>query len=250
MPKQNHPNKSSKIYFPTNPTTISNNQTHYQQNYLKAYLIDQQKKNEELTNIITDFHEHTIQSQDSQLAQIHTINDKLQVNDSITKDLLQHLSNLNEQTNNIYEQIHVLENASNEQKKLILEEAIRHTALFDQILYQDRDISILTDKMKEFNEIAVEMREKLNHIDSAYETVEEKLTLQEIFHETILENLEETNGNVNKLRRQMDYLKEIIFERANYLTKKLEEYINSLKLPVQRFFVKLDKEEQEKPKKP
>ena len=243
MPIDKNSNKTSNVYLPVHPKNELNNQSHYEYNYLQTYLINQQKQNKELSTILSTFQEYSIQSQDHQLNKINDIDYKLQQNDFLTKDLFHKLANLDEQTRFITKQLESMEKSSAEQKELVLEEAMRHTALFDQILYQDRDISFLTDKMNEFNQLAVEIKERLEHTDTVNEKIKEKLTLQEVFHETILENLEDTNGNVNRLTRQMEHIKEIIFERVHYLADKVEDNLKGITQPVQRFFIKTNKKD-------
>ena len=248
MPTDNQRNNTSRVYLPTHSKNELNNQSHYQHNYLQSFLINQQQHKEDLSLLISKFHEHSVQLQNHQLSKINDLDDKLTSSDIVARDLHDKLAFLEEQTNLINEQLQFIESSSVEQKELAQEEALRHTALFDQIIHQDRDISFLTEKMNEFNELAGEWKEKLVDSESLYAKVEEKLSIQEVFHKTILENIEETNGNVSKLSRQMEYIKEIIFERVHFLADKVEENLKSIAQPVQRFFFKVDKEDQDKRK--
>ncbi|KAB7671152.1 hypothetical protein [Bacillus sp. B1-b2] len=240
-----HSEKSGKIYLPASNKNHFHNQTHYQHSYMKSYLSNQQQQTEKLTSLIEALQAHTLLAQDYQKDKIDKMEQNLTNHHVLTGELSEKLSILNEQTNSIYAQLTDMEQIQAKQKEIIHEESLRNTALFDQIINQDRDISHLTEKTDEFSILANEVKEKMHQSEVIYTKLEEKLILQEVFHQTILENIEDTNGNVSKLSRQLDHIKEVIFERIHYLTSKLEENMKSIARPVQRFFIKLDQQEKD-----
>lgn len=243
MPINNHIEPSSKVYLPKLPAESLNNQSHFQHNYLQDYLINQKLQNENLATLVTKFQEDSIERQEKHSKQINAIGFKLELNDSVTKELLTQFASLDEETSKIEEQLDSLVLLSKEQKEAMKEESLRHTALFDQLTFQEQDISLISKKMDEFNHLASEMKTKFDETETSYHNISEKLDIQEIFHQTILESIEETNGNVNKLSRQIEHMKEILFERVHYLAEKLENNVKSIAQPIQRFFLQSKKDE-------
>ncbi|WP_312095745.1 hypothetical protein [Niallia sp.] len=243
MPTNKHVVPSSKVYLPKLPAETLNNQSRFQYNYLQDYLLTQKLQNDYLANLVAKFQEDSIERQEKHFKQINAIDSKLQLNDAVSKDLLTKLATLDKETSKIEGQLDSLVALSKEQKEIMSEEALRHTALFDQLTFQEQDISLIAKKMDEFNDLAAEMKTKLDETGSSYHNISEKLDIQEIFHQTILESMEETNGNVNKLSRQIEHLKEILFERVHYLAEKIENNMKSITQPIQRFFLHTEKDE-------
>ncbi|CAI9392033.1 hypothetical protein ACTQ5K_22005 [Niallia sp. Sow4_A1] len=243
MPINDQIPPNSKVYLPKLPAESLNNQSHFQQNYLQDYLLTQKLQNEYLATLVTKFQEESLEKQEKHFKQINAIDSKLQLNDSVTKDLLTKLAVLDEDTAKIEEQLASLVTLSKEQKEIINEESLRNTALFDQLTFQEQDISLIAKKMDEFNDLATDMKTKLDETESSYHNISEKLDIQEIFHKTIIENIEETNGNVNRLSRQIEHMKEILFERVHFLAEKIENNVKSIAQPIQRFFLHSEKDE-------
>ncbi|WP_400247892.1 hypothetical protein AB3U99_12235 [Niallia sp. JL1B1071] len=243
MPINDQIAPASKVYLPKLPAESLNNQSHFQHNYLQDYLLTQKLQNEYLATLVTKFQEESMKKQEKYFKQINAIDSKLQLNDSVTKELLANLAVLDEETSKIEEQLDFLVTLSKEQKEIMNEETLRNTALFDQLTFQEQDISLIAKKMDEFNDLATEMKTKMDETESSYHNISEKLDIQEIFHQTILESMEETNGNVNKLSRQIEHMKEILFERVHFLAEKIENNVKSIAQPIQRFFLHSEKDE-------
>lgn len=243
MPTNNPVNPSSKVYLPKLPAETLNNQSHFQQNFLQDYLLNQRIQSEHLTTLLKSFQEESFERQENHFRQISEIDYKLELNDSISQDLLEKLAVLDKETSKIEEQLDFLAQLAQEQKEITSEETLRQTALFDQLLFQEKDISTISSKMDNFNHLATEMKTKLDETESSYQQISKKLDIQEIFHQTLLESMEETNGNVNKLSRQIEHVKEILFERVHYLSEKIENNLKSIAQPIQRFFLHSDKDD-------
>ncbi|HEO8418277.1 hypothetical protein [Niallia sp. FSL W8-0635] len=243
MPTNDHTEPSSKVYLPKLPAESLNNQSRFQHNYLQDYLLNQQRQSENLSTLVTKFQEDSFEKQEEHFRQINAISSKMELNDSVTKELLTRLAALDQETSKIEEQLNSLFLLSKEQKEIMKEESLRHTALFDQLSFQEQDISLISQKMDEFNHLAAEMKTKFDTTETSYHNISEKLDLQEVFHQTILESMEETNGNVNKLSRQIEHMKEILFERVHYLAEKIENNVKSIAQPIHRFFLQSEKDE-------
>lgn len=243
MPTNNHMEPSSKVYLPKLPAESLNNQSRFQHNYLQEYLLNQKLQNESLATLVTKFKEDSFERQEEHFKEISAISSKIELNDSITKELLARLSALDQETSKIEEQLDSLTLLSIEQKDVMKEESLRHTALFDQLTFQEQNLSLISKKMDEFNQLAYEMKTKFDETENSYHNISEKLDIQEIFHQTILESMEETNGNVNKLSRQLEHMKEILFERVHYLAEKMENNVKRMAQPIQRFFLQSEKDE-------
>lgn len=104
-------------------------------------------------------------------------------------------------------------------------------------------ISNLTETLEDFKQSTAALQEKINQTEETQQHIEEKLELQEIFQKTVLEKVEDTDGKISKLSRQMDYLKEVIFERIEFLAAKFEDNLKSIVIPVQKFFIKTNEKE-------
>ncbi|MEK4747541.1 hypothetical protein NST77_08295 [Niallia sp. FSL W8-0177] len=243
MPINEHHSNSSKIYLPKLSAESLNNQSRYHHNYLQEYLFKQHKQNEQLMTLWNKFQEDSIEKQKKHLQQFNEIDSKLELNDSATKELLTKFTALDNETSKIEEQLDTIILLAQEQKDLTEEESLRQTALFDQLSFQEKDIAMISNKMEDFNQLATDVKTKITETETNYQHIAEKLDLQEIFQQTLLESMKETTGSVNKISRQLDYLKEFIFERIHYLAEKIENNIKSISQPIQRFFVSSEKDE-------
>ncbi|MEK4652042.1 hypothetical protein [Niallia sp. FSL W8-0954] len=243
MPINEHHSNSSKIYLPKLSAESLNNQSRYHHNYLQEYLFKQHKQNEQLMTLWNKFQEDSIEKQKKHLQQFNEIDSKLELNDSATKELLTKFTALDNETSKIEEQLDTIILLAQEQKDLTEEESLRQTALFDQLSFQEKDIVMISNKMEDFNQLATDVKTKITETETNYQHIAEKLDLQEIFQQTLLESMKETTGSVNKISRQLDYLKEVIFERIHYLAEKIENNIKSISQPIQRFFVSSEKDE-------
>ncbi|PAD27702.1 hypothetical protein CHH62_01175 [Niallia circulans] len=216
MPTKEHHSNSSKVYLPKLSAESLNNQSHFQHNYLQEYLFKQHKQNEQLMTLWYKFQEDLIEKQKKHLQHFNEIDSKLELNDSATKELLTKITDLDNETSTIEAQLDTLILLAEEQKELTREE---------------------------FNQLAADVKTKITETETNYQHIAEKLDLHEIFQQTLLESMKETTGSVNKISRQLDHLKEVIFERVHYLAEKIENNIKSISQPIQRFFVSSEKDE-------
>lgn len=248
MPINKDHSNSSKVYLPKLPAESLNNQSHFQHNYLQEYLFKQQKQNEQLMTLWNDFQEASIKRQKMHFQQFNEIDAKLELNDLATKELLTKFASWDNETSQLEEQLDTLLLLAQEQKESTREETLLQTALFDQLSFQEKDISMISNKMEEFNQLATDVKAKITETETNYRQIAEKLDMQEIYQQAILEKMDETNGSVNKISRQLDHLKEVIFERVHYLAEKIENSIKSISQPIQSFFVSSEKNETTKNK--
>lgn len=112
----------------------------------------------------------------------------------------------------------------NAQLESILEkEAATKLSLMDQVSELNKryqEIANRLERNEEANQqLSVQMQEQL---ELQKETAE-KITKQEEFHGCVLERLDTQEALLDKVARQVNHIRSILFERTNYLAEKIDD---------------------------
>lgn len=108
-----------------------------------------------------------------------------------------------------------------------------YETLLAQSSIQETAILELSRKLDNLEKPTEKILEELTVITDDQATIKDKIETQDIYHQSVMEKLESQDALNEKLSRQIDHLKSIIFERTAYLTENFKSLIS----PVKSFFV-------------
>ncbi|WP_445487086.1 hypothetical protein [Niallia sp. 03133] len=237
MPSKYVQTHASIIYKPEQRVEDFPNQKTFHHNFSQDYMHKQQIGQEKLTELILQLQQTSNKNEDTQNKRLDTMNHKLLKQENLSTDLLNSISDQRASSLSFHEKLEALEVLLKQNTQAVANEAIINQAILDQVSYQELTVATATNKLDDFVQIANQMQKQLEKAEDNYHEVSEKLELQEIFHQIILEKMDENEANINKISRQLDTLKSILFERFNFLVEKWETNFKSLSEPVQRFFL-------------
>ena len=119
---------------------------------------------------------------------------------------------------------------------------MNHEKIFQMLGLATRARKIITGEelvVKENESIAEQTRKQ----EELYEEFSNKLNLQEVYHNTVMERLDQQEGLIKKLSGELDHLRSVIYERASHIIEKVESNISRMAKPIQRFFVNTEEKE-------
>ncbi|WP_437832001.1 hypothetical protein ACQRXC_09645 [Niallia taxi] len=235
--------QSSPVYLPETNITAATSQSVFQYNYLEAYMAAQHAKSEMLRMKLEDIYLQANNNTQEQAEKLQQLEELLYIQGNVTDQVLEETKNNQDHLKAVLQSALTAEKLAKENAQKLSDEQNVHTAILDQFVFQDKAISNLTETLEDFKQTTAALQEKINQTEETQQQIEEKLELQEIFQQTVLEKVEDTDGKISKLSRQMDYLKEVIFERIEFLAAKFEDNLKSMVIPVQKFFVKTNEKE-------
>ncbi|MCQ6275472.1 hypothetical protein JMM81_10935 [Bacillus sp. V3B] len=202
--------------FKNQENVHASNQEFAKYNYLTELLNEQKKANMELMRSITELKSRYRQQEVAQKDQWNQI--KYQINDlkmsnlhheEFESQLGQRLETLDEKSSYLQEVVE----SKNFVAKSILEE-------INRLSESDREIA---DRLKESEVSNQVLSAQLNEQMDHQKEITEKLSIQEEHQVDVLKRLDTQEALTEKISRQLNHIRSIIFERTNYLAIKLEE---------------------------
>jgi hypothetical protein len=103
--------------------------------------------------------------------------------------------------------------------QLVGKEELIHQTILAQLSTHENQTMNLINKINQLeNELSEQIKQHQNtHIDIA-----SKLDVQDVYHQTVMERLDQQEANAFKIIRQLDHIKSIFFERIAHLADKIE----------------------------
>ncbi|MGN7179116.1 hypothetical protein [Cytobacillus sp. SAFR-174] len=98
---------------------------------------------------------------------------------------------------------------------------------------------------QQFSSFSEEAEKKFKTQEQLKEELSNKLHEQELASKSIMERLHRQEAITEKISRQLDHLKSIVYERASHLTERFEKSIKQLAKPVHSFFVSQEEKAKE-----
>ncbi|MCM3094292.1 MULTISPECIES: hypothetical protein [unclassified Cytobacillus] len=98
---------------------------------------------------------------------------------------------------------------------------------------------------QQFASFSEEAEKKLKSQEQLKEELNMKLLEQEQASRSIMERLHSQEANTEKISRQLDHLKSIVYERASHLSERFEKSLKQLAKPVHSFFVNQEEKAKE-----
>ncbi|ASV69600.1 hypothetical protein [Cytobacillus kochii] len=216
---------------------ITSNQDVYRKNYLSDLLEEQSQLNHKVSKQHRDLqhqleetyedlmsfakdesirHEKNIQQYNEDWTALQSACQAQEQNQLEMNGYLQQIENKNE------ELLIQLRTSQSSYETLLAQSSIQETAILE-----------LSRKLDNLEKPTEKILEELTVITDDQATIKDKIETQDIYHQSVMEKLESQDALNEKLSRQIDHLKSIIFERTAYLTENFKSLIS----PVKSFFV-------------
>lgn len=216
---------------------ITSNQDVYRKNYLSDLLEEQSQLNHKVSKQHRDLqhqleetyedlmsyakdesirHEKNMQQYNEDWTALQSAYQAQEQNQLEMNGYLQQIENKNE------ELLIQLRTSQSSYETLLAQSSIQETAILE-----------LSRKLDNLEKPTEKILEELTVITDDQATIKDKIETQDIYHQSVMEKLESQDALNEKLSRQIDHLKSIIFERTAYLTENFKSLIS----PVKSFFV-------------
>ncbi len=111
-------------------------------------------------------------------------------------------------------------NAINEMKHQFLNQEVVQANNWDKIVHQLNEISTSNQKHSEYEELIIHL---LKTQEELQKQLSEKISKQEEFQTGVLTRLDQQEALTEKISRQLNHIRSILFERTNYLAEKIDE---------------------------
>jgi vacuolar-type H+-ATPase subunit I/STV1 len=111
-------------------------------------------------------------------------------------------------------------NAINEMKHQFLNQEVIQANNWGKIANQLNEISTSHQKHTEYEELIIHL---LKTQEELQKQLSEKISKQEEFQTGVLTRLDQQEALTEKISRQLNHIRSILFERTNYLAEKIDE---------------------------
>jgi hypothetical protein len=233
--------------FKNDATIVEQNQRHSKIDSLSEWMQEQQETSASLNRHIGDLEMLLQQQKKLQLNQLTTIRNhlnELHVNDSRHDQF----------EKNVTRTLTRLDSKQKEFHQMLVDERAVDKEFRVQFSESTKEIAERLEKVALANEeIAVKVSEQLDH----QRQLSDQILHQEDAQKIVITRLDNQEGITEKMARQLDHLRSILYERTNFLTEKIENsytmttsYLSKLLMeseqPMARFLMNPKAEEKQK----
>jgi hypothetical protein len=216
----------SKVFTPEKPLNHSNQQS-FRLNYLSEFVSRQIKQNEEINHSIDKVMTIVNTSHQSQEKKIDKIINDQQQQKQQSDSFLVKVDNHEKTTEVIIDSLQHIKTHQEQLNESIQNEKLINQAILDQLNFQDSQIRLTNSQLDIYVLLAQQLSEQLINQEKLLKEMEQKLEVQDVYHSTVMTKLDKQDAMNEKIIRQLDYLKTIIYERANLIAEKVETSIQS-----------------------
>lgn len=216
----------SKVFTPKKPANDSNQQS-YRLNFLNEFMSNQLKQNDEINQSINQI--------------VETVNTTHQVHEKKIDQVLQNhhqqkkqsdyflekVENYDKTTEEILTSLDDIKNYQDQLNGSIASEQLLNQAILDQLNYQDQQLRQTNSQLVNYVNLAGQLSEQLIYQEQLLKEMEQKLQVQDIYHQTVMTKLDNQDAMNDKILRQLEHLKSIVYERVNIIVEKVETSFQS-----------------------
>jgi hypothetical protein len=217
---------SSRVFTPEKPTNLPN-QHSYRLNYLTEFVSQQVNQNLEIKHSINKIVEtvntthqnqekkidQVLQDQHLQKKQSDFFREKVESHGKTSEDILHSLDHI--------------KNYQDQLNESMLNEQLLNQAILDQLNFQDQQLRHTNSQLESYVALAGQLSEQLIIQGQLLKEMEQKLQVQDVYHQTVMSKLDKQDAINDKIIRQLDHLKAIVFERANIIVEKVDSSFQS-----------------------
>lgn len=243
-------NNESKpsLYKQQSEIVVMSNQKFYRKNSLEEFLNNQEKVNQSLEMSTNKVNNILNETKYEQLQQFNHLVTQLEEQEKRTTPLIENLDTQQEVYDMFLLRLNKLENLNHDLIQKHDDKELIHQAMIDQLTIQDNTIQKMSKNIDNYTEIQQDLNSQIINQHKTNEEILMALELQEAFHKTILEKLDQQDALNQKTARELDTLKSTLFERVNDIVEKIEDnykqivsYIGKL-FNNKKSYVKMDEE--------
>jgi hypothetical protein len=110
--------------------------------------------------------------------------------------------------------------AINDMKNQFLTQEVVQASQWDKVTSQLNDLRTNNQEHKEYEELIIDL---LKTQEELQKQLSEKLSKQEEFQKGVLTRLDQQEALTEKIFRQINHIRSILFERTNFLAEKIDE---------------------------
>lgn len=220
------------------PQHSQSNQNIFRYNNLDELLKSQEVIHQKLTDSIESMEKLFQTSHEDQNERNQTLTNRMEKQDTIQDEILASLTKLE---STVTKKLETLYTEQNELIQAVDKDESFHQALLAQLSTHDQTSNRLMFKLHELEEkISTEFNEK---IQKCQRELTSKIEIHDIYHQTVMERIDQQEAIAHKMDRQLDSLKSIVYERIANLTEKIESQSKQMIKTFSGFFFKPTKQE-------
>ncbi|MEH7119868.1 hypothetical protein V7128_20965 [Neobacillus vireti] len=209
--KQVHPN-----LFKNNSQLAESNQTISRQDFLTELMKDQQQTTTALNQALAELQLRYQQQTAAQNTQWKQVDYQL-------SDLKNNTLRQQKFENEMVTNLHSLHEKHVQIEAIVEKETLERKTLTEQISQISKTCDSIADRLDKNEETQLQLVEQMQEQLDMQKQAAEKLTKQEEIHGGMLERLDSQDALLDKLARQVNHIRSILFERTNYLAGKIED---------------------------
>ncbi|MDF2902682.1 MAG: hypothetical protein K0S25_320 [Bacillus sp. (in: firmicutes)] len=207
-----------KVHLSTSKL-VETNQMEFRLQFLAEVLKYQDSINQKLTDSIESISsllQSNISDREEQNIRMESTIENQQI---VQKQIQNHLQKIEA---GIYEKLDQITGDQMEFAQMVNKEDLLHQAILAQLGTQEQSTLNLLRKMNEFEMVSQELSDLVKNQLNNQNEITSKLDVQDVYHQTVMERLDQQEAVSHKVNRQLDSLKAVIFERIGHLAEKIE----------------------------
>ncbi|WP_449621512.1 hypothetical protein [Robertmurraya sp. Marseille-Q9965] len=220
----------------------SSNQKEFRRSYLQDIFDGQANINSSLAKSIKQVRHFIKSTRETQSNQMAEVINKLKQQEELDSQVLHFIEQQEQITESLMQRLELLEKNNGALLEKMEADGLLTQAILKQQSVQDTILSKIADKLDE----NVAISDQLKKQDEVYDEFTNKLNLQEVFHNTVMERLDQQEGLIKKINGEIDHLRSVVYERASHIVESMEKNFQRITSPIQRFFVSKDDKEKAK----
>ncbi|UQD52049.1 hypothetical protein C0971_08510 [Bacillus methanolicus] len=210
-----------KLYI-TQSSLQDPNQNLFHLNYMAQFIDQQQSVNQQLSDSFQEVNVLLNHAKSEQTNYFEEVLNRIEQQESFSRQLDSLLKKHEQTAQVILERLSELEQLQKGIEKQAEGEGLVHQAILDQLSFQDQKFDGLTNKIEEYGRMNQEFKHQLEKQQTIFADISQKLNNEEIYHKTVMERLDQQDALSHRLSRQLDHLKENIFEKFSHLSEQLQ----------------------------
>lgn len=211
------------LYKQSTTVEATSNQQIFRRNYLHEFMENQQHMNGELKHASTHLNTLLQETKHEQHKYYQELTKQLVDQEKRTVPLLENINKQEEVYELFIQKFSAIDSFNKDIIKKHEEDGVMNQTIIDQLTLQDTAINQFAKKLDQFKEQHSNVSEQLVSQKEINDQILNTIEIQESFHKTILERLDQQEAINLKTSRELDSLKATIFERISFVVEKIEE---------------------------
>ncbi|WP_442593963.1 hypothetical protein [Neobacillus sp. D3-1R] len=212
----------SKVFKPAQPKPQSNQES-FRLNFLSEFVSKQISQNHNLNQSMNEIIHSVEQSHqkmdfiicenENQKNQSDVFLEKVINQEKLTEEVLSSLNNLREQQSQLSDSM--------------MNEKWMNEAILDQLSFQDQQLRNTNLQLENYVNLAQNLSLQLVQQEKILKEMDQKIQVHDIYHSTVMDRLDKQDAFNEKVIRQIDHLKSILYERVSNIIEKIESSYHS-----------------------